>query len=221
MALGMGNYGAMAISVFSNALLARRLGAEQWGNLALLLMASQVLLLVAVNWTHAGFVRFGAIEFSEGGAVRETFSVRLGLLWPTAGLGLLVMAVAREPLAAYLGIPTVAIWLLVVHFVAACALSLIGAIFQARGQMARYGACLLLDKAGMLFCVAVLPTAWTQHALAALACYAATSLTVAVWGVSVVFGAGSWPVSGLYVPEPLPPVGCLPMSVRRPSAARP
>ena len=31
MALGMGNYGAMAISVFSNALLARRLGAEQWG----------------------------------------------------------------------------------------------------------------------------------------------------------------------------------------------
>ena len=186
----------MAISVLTNVLLARRLGAEQWGSLALLLMASQVLLLVAVNWTHAGFVRFGAVEFASSGAVTETLSVRLGMLWPTAGLGVLAMVLARQPLAAYLGIPPAAVWLIVIHFVAVCALSLMGALFQARGQMSRYGTCLLLDKTAMLFCVAVLPSAWTGHALPALACYAASSLSVAIWGVWVVGGRAlrpAWP----------------------------
>lgn len=186
LALGAGNYGAMAISVGTNILLARRLGADQWGSLALLLMASQVLLLAAVNWTHAGFVRFGAVEFAAKGTVTETLSVRLGMLWPAAGLGIAMMLVARAPLAAYLGVPPAYIWLLVVHFSAVCALSLVGAIFQARQQMAHYGLSLMLDKAAMLFCVVVLPAAWTGQALPALACYALSSLSVAVWGVAVV-----------------------------------
>jgi len=186
LALGAGNYGAMGISVVTNVFLARRLGAEQWGHLALLLMASQVLLLVAVNWTHAGFIRFGAVEFASTGGVTETLSVRLGILWPVAGLGVLAMVIARQPLSTYLGIPVWGVWLLLVQFVALCALSLVGAIFQARDQMARYSACLILDKAVMLACVVALPGAWTGHALPALACYAASSLSVAIWGVWVV-----------------------------------
>lgn len=200
-ALGAGNYGAMAISLMTNALLAHRLGAEQFGHLALLLMASQVLLLVAVNWSHAGFVRFGAVEFASHGAVTEALWARVGLVWPIAVLGAVVMIVARQPLAAYLVIPPAAVWLLLVHFVAVCALSLVGAVFQARDQMARYGACLFLDKTGMLFCVVALPAAWTGNPLAALGCYAASSLAVAAWGLSVVGGRAlrpRWPAREAY-----------------------
>lgn len=201
LALGAGNYGAMAISLITNALLARRLGAEQFGHLALLLMASQVLLLVAVNWSHAGFVRFGSMEFASRQTVSEALWVRMGIVWPAAGIGVAAMVMFRHPLAAYLGIPLPGVWLLLIHFVAVCALSLVGAVFQARQQMARYGVSLLLDKIAMLFCVVVLPAAWTGHALAALAGYAASSLLVAIWGLSVVGARAlrpAWPARGAY-----------------------
>lgn len=186
LALGAGNYGAMVVALGTNALLARRLGAEQFGHLALLLMASQVLLLTAVNWSHAGFVRFGAREFASRAAVTETLWARLGIVWPVAALGLAGIVVFRQPLAAYLGIPPVAVWLLLVHFVAIAALSVVGAIFQARDQMARYGASLFLDKTAMLLCVVALPAAWTGTALNAVMCLAASSLAVSIWGVLVV-----------------------------------
>lgn len=186
LALGAGNYGAMAIGLAINVLLARRLGTEQYGRLALLLMASQVLLLVAVNWSHVGFVRFGSREFASKGAVTETLWIRLGIVLPVAGLGAIGIALARQPLADYLGIPPAGVWLILVHFVAACALSIIGAVFQASGQMSRYGVCLFLDKAVMLLLVVALPAVWIGGPLAVLGCYAASSLSVAIWGVSVV-----------------------------------
>ena len=186
LALGAGNYGAMVVGLATNVVLARRLGAEQYGRLTLLLMASQVLLLVAVSWSHVGFVRFGAREFASKGAVTETLSTRLGIVLPAAAVGAIAMALARQPLAAYLGIPQGGVWLILVNFVAGCALSIIGAVFQARDQMARYGACLFLDKAVMLLFVVALPVMWTGNPSAVLACYAASSLSVAIWGVSVV-----------------------------------
>ena len=185
LALGAGNYGALAIGIATNVVLARRLGADQYGRLALMLMASQVLLLVAVNWSHIGFVRFGSREFASRGALTQTLSTRLGIVLPVAGVGAIGMVLARQPLAAYLGIPPVGVWLILVHFFAACALSLIGAVFQARDQMARYGACLFLDKAVMLLLAVALPVMWASTPMAALACYAASSLSVAIWGASV------------------------------------
>ena len=186
LALGAGNYGAMAVGLVVNALLARRLGTEQYGRLALMLMASQVLLIVAVNWSHVGFVRFGAQEFASKGAVTETLWTRLGIVLPAAGLSAIAIVIARQPLAAYLGIPLAGVWLILVHFVAVCALSMIGAVFQAYDQMARYGVCLFLDKAVMLLSIVVLPAAWTVDPVNVLACYAASSLSVVIWGVSVV-----------------------------------
>src|SRR5712691_351231 len=136
LALGIGNYGAMALGLAVNGLLARRLGTEQYGRLALMLMASQVLLLVAVNWTHVGFVRFGSHEFASKGAVTETFWTRLGIVLPAAVLGVLAIALARQPLAVYFDIPQFGVWMILVHFVGACALSIIGAVLQACNQMA-------------------------------------------------------------------------------------
>ncbi len=194
LALGVGNYGALAIGLAINVLLARRLGTEEYGRLALMLMASQMLLLIAVNWSHVGFVRFGAREFASTGAVTETLWTRLGLVLPTAGLGALAIVLARQPLAAYLGIPSAGVWLMLVHFVAACALSITGAVFQAREHMARYGVCLFLDKAVMLACIVVLPATWTGNPLTVLGCYAASSLSVAIWGMSTIGARALRPV---------------------------
>jgi O-antigen/teichoic acid export membrane protein len=184
LALGAGNYGAMALGLIVNVLLARRLGSAQYGRLALMLMASQVLALVAANWSHAGFVRFGAQEFAANGHLTVAFWTRLGILLPAAALAVGGVLVMGRPLATYLGIPEVGVWLLLVHFMAASTLSVVGAVFQASDQMARYGVCLLLDKATMLLCIGALPPAWTRSPLAILGCYAASSLSVAIWGIS-------------------------------------
>jgi O-antigen/teichoic acid export membrane protein len=182
LALGIGNYGAIGVGLIVNTLLARQLGTEQYGRLALMLMASQVLLLVAVNWTHAAFVRFGSHEFVSKGTVTEALYSRLGMVVPVAVVAMLVMAVARRQLAVFLDVPQFGVWLILVHFIAVCALSIIGAVLQASQQMARYGVSLFLDKALMLVCVVVLSTAKIANPLVVLVCYASSSLSVAIWG---------------------------------------
>ena len=186
--LGLGNYGAMALGLAINSILARQLGTEQYGRLALMLMVSQILVFAAVNWTHTGFVRFGSLEFAAKGSVSETFWARLGMVLPITALGVVVIVLARRPLAAYLDIPQIAIWIILAHFASLCALSVTGAILQASEQMTRYGICLFLDKAVTLFCVILLSSVRTVSPLAIVSCYAASSMSVAVWGASVVGG---------------------------------
>ena len=184
LALAVGNYGAMAVGLSVNVLLARRLGTAQYGRLALMLMASQVLMLTTVNWSHVGFVQFGSREFAAKGAVTETLWTRMAIALPAAGLGVLAIIVFRERLAAYVGVPPAGAWLILLHFTAVCALSVAGAVLQARNEMARYGVCLFLDKALMLACVALIPAVWIANPLIVLGCYAFSSLSVAAWGFS-------------------------------------
>ena len=186
MALGIGNYGAMGIGIIVNILIARRLGTEQYGRLTLMMMVSQVALLVTMNWSHIGFIRFGSEEFASKGALTEALWTRMGIVLPAATLAVILMALARQPLAAYLGVPLAGVWLILLHFVAVGVLAIIGAVFQASDRMAYYGACLFLDKAVVLLSIVVLSVSWTVNPLTVLGCYAASSLSVAIWGMSVV-----------------------------------
>lgn len=183
LALGLGNYGAMAVSMAINAMLTRRLGVGSFGRLALLLTTSQVVALLAGNWTQSAVVRFGAIEFAERGSVAETVWTRLWIALPWALAPLLAAAMFGAPLAAYLGIP---VWgLLVVwgHFAAAFALATVGSAFQARQEMSRYGTVLFCDKAIMAALLLALPAATVGDPLRVVAAYAASSAVVAVGGL--------------------------------------
>lgn len=87
LAVAVGNYGAMALAFVISAVLTRRLGAERFGGLALLMMVCQVLSLFASNWTHIGFVGFGSREFVAGGTVADTFWARNWMVAPWAVVG--------------------------------------------------------------------------------------------------------------------------------------
>src|SRR5688572_1083922 len=194
LALGVGNYGAMAVGLAINVLLTRRLGSEQYGYLALMLMVSQVALQVTVQWSSTGFIRFASREFVSKRTVSDALWARLAIAAPAVTMAVVLLVIARGPLASYLGIPAVAIWLVVVHFLAISALSVIGAVFQATGQMARYGVSLLLDKIVMLALLVAVPSLWAVNPLMVLGCYAASSVGVAVWGTAVLGVAAIRPV---------------------------
>ncbi len=191
-ALGAGNYGAMIVSLLINALLTRRLGAEAFGRLALLLMISQVVLLLAANWTQTGAVRFGAQEFAATGSVATTFWTRLWLVAPWLATAAVVLVIGREPLAAYFSIPASGIWLVLLHLTATFSLASVGAVLQARNEMARYGATLFFDKAFMLVLLAI---ASPVTPLAVLVLYALSSSTVVVIALFLIGPAALWPMT--------------------------
>ena len=80
----LGNYGGILLSLAINVLLARRLGADGFGHLALFLMSSQVLSFFVVNWTVSALVRFGAQEFMDARCAPKTLWARTALVVPVA-----------------------------------------------------------------------------------------------------------------------------------------
>jgi O-antigen/teichoic acid export membrane protein len=193
LAVTFGNYGAMAVTFVTSAIVARRLGAEQFGGLALLLMASQVLSLFVSNWTHIGFVGFGSREFAVGGTVVQTLWARNWIVAPWAIVGAILMLTFRESLAAYLGIPDWGLAVVFGHFVAAYGLTTLGAVFQARGEMMRYGTALFLDKVVTLALVCMMPATWSTP-LIILGAYALSSAFVFGWCVWILGRSSFFPV---------------------------
>jgi O-antigen/teichoic acid export membrane protein len=185
LALGAGNYGAMAVSLGINAMLTHRLGAEQFGHLALLLTASQVLALVVANWTHTALVRFGAQEYVSATSVAGTFWTRIWIVAPWFAVASALMLAEAPRVTAYLMIPTWGIFAVLAHFTATFMLLTIGAVFQATGEMRRYGIVLFLDKTVMaVLLVVFFPASWIKNPLAILWLYAASSTAVAAWGLA-------------------------------------
>jgi O-antigen/teichoic acid export membrane protein len=185
LAVGAGNYGALAVSLAINIILTLRLGVEQFGLLALLLMVSQILLLLIGNWTHVGFIRFGSQEFSKHGSIAQVFWARLSLMAPLLAMAAAVLLAAREPLSAYLGIPEWGLVLVFCHFLLTYVLNSLGAVFQARQEMSRYGAVMFFEKGASLALVALLPASWISHPLTVIGCYAASALLLSAWAVAV------------------------------------
>jgi len=185
LAVCAGSYGALILSFLISIVLTRRLGAEMFGRLALLLMAPQILLLLIANWTQVGFVRNGAQEFADQGTVARTFWARVVIMVPLVSVTVLVFAAFREPLSAYLSVPQWGLALVFGHFLLVCVENGLGAVFQARQEMFRYGTVIFLEKAIALILVTVIPLPWISQPLTVIACYAASALILSTWAVMV------------------------------------
>lgn len=181
--LTSGNYGAMALSLVISVVVTRRLGTEQFGRLALLLMASQIFILLVTNWTQAGLIRFGAKEFAATGRTADVFWARTWLVLPFAVLACVAIVVFRPWLSVYFGVPAWGIFVVLLHIAAAYATATFGAVFQAREHMHPYSVSLVLEKAILLAAVAMLPAVFMHNALAVLVTYAAASLITSAWSL--------------------------------------
>jgi O-antigen/teichoic acid export membrane protein len=182
--LGGANYGAMGLSLLISVILTRRLGPEQFGRLALLLMASQIFVLVVANWTQTGLVQFGAREFSESGGTAETFWARMWLVAPLGLAAAVAMLVFREGLTRSLGIPVWGTWILVLHMAAAYLSATLSGVLQAREHMRLYSVSLLLERLVLLAAVALIPSAWIHQALTILGLYVGSSIVASLWSLS-------------------------------------
>jgi O-antigen/teichoic acid export membrane protein len=181
--LGGANYGAMGLSLLISVILTRRLGAEAFGHLALLLMASQLFVLVVANWTQTGLVRFGAPEFTRTGSTSDTFWARMWLVAPLGLVAALAALAFRDPLVQYLAIPRWGLWLLFLHGGMLLANATFAGLFQAREQVRLYSISLLLEKAVLVTAVVLVPAAWVAQALTVLWIYIGSAAVAALWSV--------------------------------------
>jgi O-antigen/teichoic acid export membrane protein len=184
LSVALGNYGAIGLGFLLSIVLTHRLGALEFGRLALLIMSGQVLTAVVAGWSVTGLVRFASQEFARHGSIAQTFWARGALLLP--GLTVVVAAamVVQAPAARYLGIPERGIWVVAGFFVVTMLAVTIGAIFQARQQMDRYAISMVLDKALALIAILLLPAPYASSPVAVVACYAASTTVVVIWGIA-------------------------------------
>lgn len=181
--VSLGNYGAIALSFALNVILTWRLGAEQFGRLALLIMAAQLLGCFISNWTLTGLVRFSAQEFARTGSVGESFWARMFLIAPwLLGAGV-ALAIGQSRAAAYFDIPEGAVWLVFAYFVLSSLLLTLGSVFQACQRMDSYAITLFMDKALAIVGVLLLPAPYAADPVMVVGCYALSCLLVSAWAM--------------------------------------
>lgn len=79
--------GASALFSFAAVWLATRyLGPAGYGGVVAIIATSQIVMLLAINWTGATVSRFGCEEFVETGRIASSFWTRLAILLPNLGL---------------------------------------------------------------------------------------------------------------------------------------
>lgn len=182
----VGNYGAIALSFALNVILTRRLGAEQFGRLALLLTAVQVLACIIFTWNMNGLIRFGAQEYARRGIVAESFWSRLVVAGPWICFTVTGVVVGQEKVAAYLDISVQALWLVVGYFLLSGLLQAISGVFQACQEMDRYAMTLLFDKAAAFVGLLLAPVPYAHDPVMVLGWYTVSSFLVCVWALVVI-----------------------------------
>jgi O-antigen/teichoic acid export membrane protein len=182
--VSLGNYGAITLSFALNVILTRTLGAEQFGRLALLIMAAQLLGCFISNWTLIGLVRFSAQEFARVGTVRESFWARVVVIAPWLLGAAIVLAIGQEEAAAYFDISKPAVWLVFGYFVLSSLLLTLGSVFQALQQMDSYAITLFMDKALSIIGVLLLLASHAADPVLVVGCYAVSCLLVSSWAMT-------------------------------------
>jgi len=182
--VSLGNYGAITLSFALNVILTRTLGAEQFGRLALLIMAAQLLSCFISNWTLIGLVRFGAQEFARTGTVRESFWARVVVIAPWLLGAAIVLAIGQEEAAAYFDISKPVVWLVFGYFVLSSLLLTLGSVFQALQQMDSYAITLFMDKALSIIGVLLLLASHVADPVLVIGCYAVSCLLVSSWAMA-------------------------------------
>lgn len=147
LALASGNYAAIGLSLVISVVLTRQLGPTEFGKLALMIAAAQLLSFFASVWTLTAVVHFGAREFAATGRISGVFWTRSALVAPWIVAAGAAFALARGPIASYLEIPPDLAWLVIAYFLLLVLTSTGSVALQAIQRARRYAAALLLERA--------------------------------------------------------------------------
>ena len=177
-----GSYAAILTSIVTNIVVARMLGTTEYGRLALMIMASQVLLTLGASWTLPALIRYGAQEHAVHRSVSASLRARSGIMVPAVGLLLAILWLGRGPVGAYLDVPEAGVAILALHVVAVSLSQTVGGILQAAGRMALYGLTLFADKLLILGVVVAVAAFLPIDAVRVLAASALASLAVVFAG---------------------------------------
>ncbi|MCH7641624.1 oligosaccharide flippase family protein, partial [Patescibacteria group bacterium] len=100
-----GRIGASLLSAVGFGLVARFLGAEEYGQYALAVMISTAIATLAINWPNPGIIRYGRQEFNRSGHLGATFFSRILLFVGTLTLALGTIVFFHQAIDKYLGLP--------------------------------------------------------------------------------------------------------------------
>lgn len=183
-----GAYAAFGLSLALTALLARVLGAEGYGRLALLIAAAQTAVFFASFWTTAGLVRFGSEALvAEGSLLRvfwaRNFIIAMPLILLAAGL-----LTSDGKLLAWFGISAEDKLPVSAYLISLAVFQTSQFAYQAVKQVRHFALWQVAEKVLLIASVWVVITWFTQRTAALLLCYAAASGLV---GFASLAGLGS------------------------------
>lgn len=169
------NQVAAALLSFGSVWLATHyLGAEGYGGVVALIAASQLVLLLGVNWTSLSLARFGCEEFVETGRIATTFWTRLAVLVPNVLLVFALVPLWLPILSKLLHLPANFLWLVLGLFLSNA--------FWVHLQQALQGAKLLRLQGWLLTFERVL--------IFSAICFLSFSGRISVWTVACVYFIG-------------------------------
>jgi O-antigen/teichoic acid export membrane protein len=133
--LMLGKVMLVPLGVGASALMARMLGAEGYGVLAVFSMLVSLMVLITSNWSLASVLRFGREEHDKTGRIHRTFWARNTILLPSLFLGCVALYLWREHVVDYLGTPAWTVWLVIVAVLAGAMAGYLDYILQALHRM--------------------------------------------------------------------------------------
>lgn len=182
-----------ALAAFGSVWLITRpqnLGAEGWGGIFAVIVASQVV-LVFVNWTAISVVRFGVDEFVETASVARTFWTRFVILAINLAAVLALSSVWYQPLAAWLELSPASFWLVVSYFAVSAVWIHLQQGLQAAKKLRSQGLLLMFERILTLSGLIALTSTGELNFQSAVACYIVSPAIMLVAGIfqlrSVIF----------------------------------
>ena len=162
-------------------LITRRLGAEGYGAIVAVVLASQ-LVQIFLNWSAASLQRYGVEEFVVSGAITKSFWTRSLILVPNLILIVLTASLWIAPMAKALEIPAGARPLVVLHLVTGAVWLHIQHALQGAKLLRTQGLLLALERGLTFAAILTLFASGRLSWINALVCYIAAPALMAIVG---------------------------------------
>lgn len=176
--------GAAVFTFASVSLLTRYFGAEGYGGVAVILVASQIV-QIFIMWTATALTRFGVQEFIETGQISVTFWTRTFILIPNLILVVLLSPFWLEPLAFWLKLPAESFLYVVLNLIANAAWIHIQFALQGAKLPRMYSFLMMCERLVSFFILVLFFLIRELSLFSAILAYTISPIIVSIAGIRV------------------------------------